>query len=771
MPNPLLPNLRLNPPRANVPAPGEWRITAEKQESEGKVYHLHGNAEVEGNTMLFRADDMDYNEETGDLHASGNVYFHSFQKNEQVWADRVEYNTDSEAGKFYKVHGQTYPHIDARPGILTTNNPFYFEGEWAERREEKYIVHNGFMTNCKIPRPWWTLNGPKFDIIPGERAIAYRAVFHIRGLPLFFAPFFYKSLEKEPRKSGFLIPNVGNSSQRGEMVGLGYFWAINRSFDLTYRTQYFTTRGITNHFDFRGKPRPGTDYDAIIYGVEDRGIEQGGVLQKYGGVSVSIAGKSDLGDGWTARGAVNYITSFRFRQNWSESFNEAIGSEVQSVGFLNKNWSNYTLNIIGARLENFQSSEIQTINPITLATSYETNAVTIRKLPEVDLDGREKQIWEKVPLWFSFDSSAGLLYREEPLFTSTGTLVERFQTSQGMNRLDFAPHVMTTLHWGAFSLVPRFGFEETFYGEGQALDPAASLALGSPAYQVVSTSLLRSSRDFSLDVIFPPLERVFNKKTIFGDKLKHVIEPRATYQYVTGVGDDFTRFLRFDETDLVTNTNEVELSLANRIFAKRGDSVLEIFSWEVWQKRFFDPTFGGALVDGQRNVILSSAELTPYAFLAGPLSSSPVVSVMRISPINGFSIDWRADYSHTLNRFVDSTLSVDWRWKKYFVSVGDNLVHTDPVLTAPANQFRFHAGFGDANHRGWSAGIDGVYDYHQRQLEYTTTQVTYNTDCCGLSVQYRRFAFGTRNENQFRVAFAVSNIGTFGTLRKQDRIF
>jgi LPS-assembly protein len=49
--------------------------------------------------------------------------------------------------------------------------------------------------------------------------------------------------------------------------------------------------------------------------------------------------------------------------------------------------------------------------------------------------------------------------------------------------------------------------------------------------------------------------------------------------------------------------------------------------------------------------------------------------------------------------------------------------------------------------------------------------VTYNTDCCGFNIQYRRSSFGTRNENQFRVAFAVSNIGSAGTLRKQDRIF
>jgi LPS-assembly protein len=56
-------------------------------------------------------------------------------------------------------------------------------------------------------------------------------------------------------------------------------------------------------------------------------------------------------------------------------------------------------------------------------------------------------------------------------------------------------------------------------------------------------------------------------------------------------------------------------------------------------------------------------------------------------------------------------------------------------------------------------------------MQYSTSQVTYNTDCCGLSVQFRRFNFGTRFENQFEVAFAIANIATFGTLKKQERMF
>ena len=764
----------MEPPPAVPPkslALGQWNLRYQTQDIAGHVYKLRGSpsvpAEIENSQMLFRADEIDFDQDTGDVRASGHVFFHNFERNMKMWAGHLTYNTDEETGKFYDVIGETRPHIVAKPGVLTTNNPFHFEGEWAERIGAKYILHNGFITNCKIPQPWWRLRGKSFDIVPGERAIAHNSTFLVRNMPLFYAPFFYHSLEKEPRKSGFLIPMMGHSSRRGWMVHGGYFWAINRSYDLTYRGQYYTTRGLVHHVDFRGKPRAGTDYDVILYGVQDRGApDSGNPPQKFSGISLLAVGQSDLGKGWTARANINYISSFRFRQEWSESYSDIVGSEIHSVGFVNKNWSSYTVNAIFARLQNFQSSEINT-SPADQPPNYVANAVTIRKLPEAEFSSRMRRIWDQAPVYFSFDSSAGLLYRSEPVFNSSNTaLVDTFQTGQFMNRSSISPRVTGALHFGGLHLVPSFGIQEMYYGEAQA--PYQD------HYQVVGTNIVRSARDFSLDLILPSLARVFNKKTVFGDKLKHVIEPRATYRYVTGIGTDFVRFIRFDENDISSNTNEVLLSIANRIYAQRGNSVEEIFSWELFQKRYFDPTFGGALIPGQRNVIGPTADLTAYAFLVGPRSTSPVVSVLRMSPIRSLGVRWQADYDPRGGGIVDSSFAVDYRFAKYFVSAGHDLVHTDSAITTAANQFRVRGGFGDPNHKGFNAGAEAIYDYKQGAIQYTTSQVTYNTNCCGLSFQFHRFNVGSNvgARNEFRVAFAVANISTpLGNLKKQDRMF
>jgi LPS-assembly protein len=751
---------------------GEWNLSFQTQIVDNDVMKLTGapgmQAEIEDGHLLFRADNVEYDRNSGFIHASGRVFYHNFDRNLRIWCDHLEYDTEEKRGKFYDVIGEAHPQIVAKPGMLTTNNPFHFEGRWAERMGEKYVLHQGFITNCKMPKPWWRLRGKAFDITPGESAITHGSTFILNRFPILYLPYFYHSLQKESRKSGFLMPMPGHSTRRGMELSAGYFWAINQSYDLTYRAQYYPSRGLVSNIDFRGKPRQRTDYDVIIFGANDKGAPNSGdPPQKYSGVSILAVGKSDLGHGWNAHGGLNFISSFRFRQEWSESYNEITGSEIHSVGFVNKNWSTYTLDVIFARLENFQSSEKPLFDPVTQSTSYLTNAVVIRKLPEAEFTGRDRRIYRNLPFWFSFESASGLLYRSEPVFNGD-TLIDTFQTGQFMNRSRIAPHVTGAFDWAGIHLVPSFGIEETYYGEAQApyLD----------RYRTVGTNIVRSTRDFSLDIVLPSLARVFNKKTVFGDKLKHVIEPRATYRYVTGIGEDYVRFIRFDENDINSNTNELLLGLTNRIYAKRGDTVDEIFTWELFQKRYFDPTFGGAVVTGQRNLFTATADISAYAFLVGPRSTSPVVSILRASPIPGLGVQWQADYDHRLGRIVDNSISVDYHFSKYFLQVGENALNTDPLLTPGAdpraNQLHLRGSYGDLNHKGLSFGFEAIYDYRQRALSYTTSQVTYNTNCCGFSFQLHSINVASHVETVPRFAFAIANIATtLGNLKKQDRIF
>lgn len=734
------PNLLPRPLRPGVPGPDEVLIRAIHKEVRGSLYKLRGNVRIETRDSLLEADEIDYDEETAQAEARGRVHFQHFAGNEELWAERVDYNLREETGRFYEVRGTSPAKINPRPGVLTTTNPFVFEGKWAQRLKDRYILYDGFVTNCKMPNPVWTLRAPVFDIIPNDRAIAHKAWFKIRQFPLFYAPVFYKSLKRQPRQSGFLTPNIGNSSRRGKMLGAGYYWAINRSFDLSYRSQLFTQRGFAHTVDFRGKPTQSSEFNFYLYGVNDRGLDLGdGRRLKQGGYLISFDGRADLGRGFTARGEANYLSSFSFRQAFTETFNEAIFSEVQSVGFITRQTPSYALNLVLTRKDNFQSLE-------------PGDQIAIRRLPQIEFSTPDRKVNTKIlPVWISLDSTAGLLRRSQPLF----------QTRSYVHRADLEPRVMTALGWRGFRLIPAFAVRETYVGSSFLPQEGS----------VSGDDIRRHARELSLDLVTPALERVFTAPRWMGSKLKHVIEPRAGFRHVRGI-DRFADLIRFDETELLSNTTEAEISLANRFYLKSiGGQVWEAFSWQLWHRRYFDPTFGGALSEEGRNVLASSFQITGYSFLFGPRRYSPVVSAFRAAPRPNLSLEWRADYDPLLGRLSNSTFTADARLSNYFVSIGHAQVRGSERLSPPFNQFRGLIGIGNENRRGWNAAFSAFYDFRLGIMQFATTQITYNLNCCGISGQYRLFNFGARKENQFRVAFVIANIGSFGTLKRQDRIF
>lgn len=746
------PDFSVKIPRPDAPARGDYDFAADTQESDNGVHKLHGHVTVELFNATFRADEAEYDENTKVFQARGHVYYRNYDQNEVIYCDSADYNTETSRGTFHHVRGYTKTKVIARPGILTTQEPFYFEGAYAEKFDEKYVLHDGFITDCRIPNPWWTLHSSLFDIVPDDRAVTRKALFRLHNVPVFYFPYFYKALKKEPRKSGFLTPEAGHSSQFGYFFGAGYYWAINRSYDATYVLQDYTSRGYAHHVDLRGKPNKNTDFNVIFYGVQDRGTNQGGTLVKAPGVSITGLAKSEFGNGWTVKGNLDYLSSFLFRQTFTSGFNEAVYSSTNSLAILTKKFDYYTFNTSASRNENFESTNAN-------------DSLIIRKLPEVEFEGRDQQIADgPVPAWVSFDSSFGLYHRVQPHAAGeTGF----YETNQFNPRSDFEPSLNSAFHIGSLGILPSLTMHETIYGQ--------SLTGGTT---VLNASLNRSAPELVVDFALPPIERIFKRKTFLGDELKHVIEPRITYRYVTGI-NSFLDTLRFDQTDLLSNTNEVEIGITNRLYAKRGSAVSEVFTWEVFQKRFFDPTFGGAVTTGQRNVVLSAIDMTGYSFLNGPRHYSPIVSIMRSNPKNGIAFQWETDYDPLLHRVTNSLLSVDVHVKKYFVSSGYTLVRPDPVVSPPANQIRGTFGYGDPNRKGLNAALSTVYalssgsgaNFQPAKLQFAIAQVTYNTDCCGFSVELRRLNFGARDDTQYRVAVSIANIGTFGNLRKQERIF
>lgn len=748
------------------------------QDSKGSMRYLHKDARIETSDFELSADEIEYNSDTNWAYAHGHVHLDHFATGDKLNADHAEYNLKTEEGKFYVVDGTAPAKIMTSPGVLTTTNPFYFQAAWVQRIKDRYILHHAFVTDCKVPKPWWTFEAPVFDIIPGDRAIGRRTLFRLKRVPVFYLPYFYRPLGRNPRSSGFLTPNIGHSTLFGYMIGAGYYWAINRSYDMTGIAQYFTARGPAFRYDFRGKPNETTDFNFNLYDVDDmQGTDIGKTPVKEGGVEFELTARTQL-FGFQGMLDYNYLSSFLFREAFSYSFGATVWSQVNSIGYLQRHYTDdiYTVNLVMQRDQNFEAITYPSLNQAP-------NQVIVEKLPSIEFTGRDQALTSgPLPVWFSFGSSLGMLSRSEPTIETSGSpsASQLFSTGE-VGRIDVEPHVMTEFSFKGFTLTPGFTLGATDYTNSYSTNSTvfgpANLC-GDPVCPettegLANSNIFRKDADFTLDFRLPSVARIYipKKWMHLGEKVKHVIEAEATYEYVTGI-NEFQKIIHFDATDILSNTNQLTLTLVNRLYKKdKSGNVSEFMTWRLEQARYFDPTFGGAVIAGQRNVVLATEELTPYTFLDGPRSYSPVISSLVINPYSFLSLEYRADYDPLRHSFVDHIINGSVRHSKYFASVGQTAITTNPILVPATNQISFGGGYGNTNRKGWNAAALIFYDIEHSQRLFDLFQTSYNTDCCGFSFELRNYNLGIRQENQWLFSFSVANIGTFGSLQKQARIF
>ena len=72
-------------------------------------------------------------------------------------------------------------------------------------------------------------------------------------------------------------------------------------------------------------------------------------------------------------------------------------------------------------------------------------------------------------------------------------------------------------------------------------------------------------------------------------------------------------------------TGEAEVATGRPDNAQPVCGNREWISWRVAQKYFFDSRFGGAVVEGKRNILSSTLDFSGIAFLTEPRDISPLV--------------------------------------------------------------------------------------------------------------------------------------------------
>ena len=811
------------------------RLEADTCSMKGNVFVLDGHAVVTHGDRTLYADHIEYDKEMEDVSLTGHLLVTGGENDESIHASHGTINVQTQVGRFYDVTGSVglrqRPALGAavvgQRAVYTNGNPFLFSGRLVVKSgPREYQIYGGTVTSCQLARPDWLLSASEFSV-DGEKARARGSVFHVRNMPLLWLPYVTHPVDANARQSGILIPEIGfNSASKGETVGEQVYWAINRSTELTVGTIFYSARGWeqTASFHYRGL---GQDFAKSHYsGLQDRGYYPGGgtVYVNQSGTDLVFSGRRDFlagdetdgpeaspggsGDSQTRAVAdVEYLSSFPYREAFSSNFNQAVSSDVVSTVYGTREWNGMAVSAEGDRYQ----GEKRVANTTSIPPQTEEQ-LHIFHAPAVEFTTTDRGLGATGLDW-NVDSSVAMMKRIQPNFV-TGGMIER---------LDVRPEIAYPFGAGGWRARPSVAARETFYSRSRL--PAVPGVAG-PEVESLAT-LNRSDVEVQLDLRPPVLERTFDAgfvKRLLRHDVKHTIEPELTYRYVNGI-DNFADVLRFDAVDVASDSNEIEYGATQRLFLRRtgtqpcraagsGADATEILgaaggdadaveepgqaagrtnddaqpvcgnrewiSWRVAQKYFFDPTFGGAVVNGRRNILASTLDFSGIAFLTEPRNISPLTSRLRVRTSEKTDVEWDFDYDTGAKKFTADNIYVDVHQGDYFAGVsyarlnapGRSYVEGVASSVADFSQMRTTVGFGRPTKAGLSAAASAGIDLDLGTVQYGAVQASYNWNCCGVSVEYRKYELGTtRNDSGFKFNFTLANIGSAGNLRHSDQVF
>jgi LPS-assembly protein len=759
---------------------GEVVVYSERNKAEGppgaRVVTHSGNVDIRYGIYRMQADEVVIYEAENKLVARGSVIFDQGDDQRITGATAI-WNYKTKLGVFEDSTGFTNQTNDG--------TVIYFTADRVERVGlNEIVVTNGKFTACEEAVPKWSFTAKSARIKTNDKLRLKGARFRIKDFPLLVIPYVSIPIKEKDRSSGFLTPTGGYSGRKGLRLSGAYYQTLGESADVTVRGDLYAERGIGYGMDFRTRANSRSFLNFGFYAVKDRIFGPGRDAQHpdQGGSLIYAEGIHYFPNGFTASVDVRLTSSLGFRQEFSDGIQQIISPIEVSQAFVNKSWDDYTLNLLAR-------SQVISIPNVRVKT---------RNLPSVSFEKRPSMLSFIDDVYFSFRTGMeGVSRREEvddlAAYTRT-TGSDPVVSPAVVQRLDLYPQFIVPLRTKYLNFTATAAGRVTYYSNS-----------ADDLRRVTGRDVIRKYGEFSFDARPVALARNFYGA---GNKFRfrHVIEPYATYRLVRGV-DNFNRIIRFDHVDTLTNTNEIEFGVTNRIYTRRyGEAVTseaqqllqatpstadkslsiqpyEVFTLTVRGKYFFDPDFGGALIAGRRNQIEPITALSFYTFGGAPRRFSPLNIDATYRPQRTVFVNSRLDYGLNNDglRAISATVGYDTPLLKLFqtfyytraVTLIPSLAqYADPNGKEPGtlrgSQWSPSVFMGNRD-RGLYGGTSFFFDFQnprgpqQSPLISSLITLGYAYNCCSLALQYYTFNVGVRKENRVVFSFRLNGIGSFGT--------
>ncbi len=362
---------------------------------------------------IIKADWVAYDIENQTIRARGNVSVDT--GDDQLFADEAEVDLSKEIGSF----GEAV--------IIRKDYDLHLEGSKIEKTGVKtYRIENGWVITCKIGMdeiPPWSFSSSEATVEQEGYAILKNAKFNIRNVPVFYTPYLVVPV-KTQRQTGFLTPELSNSSRDGFGFNIPFFWNISESVDMTFYAEYFSDRGIMPGLEFRyimddqskGKFNANyldddlSDPDELNYRADtgfthtntDRYWIRGKVDHDFGNnwisrLDIDFISDQDYLDEFTS-GATGFNDSQKtYLNTFGRGFENQDDEERQNTFKLLKTWDGSSLNIDFVAIDDVRE--------------VEASPTPLMQLPSIEYTGA-LPVYD-TPLTFEWDTDYVYYWREE----------------------------------------------------------------------------------------------------------------------------------------------------------------------------------------------------------------------------------------------------------------------------------------------------------------------------------------------------------------------
>jgi LPS-assembly protein len=510
---------------------------------------------------------------TGDAVAHGNV---RIERGAQIWkGERIEYNF-----KTGKIVSESF---------RTGQNPFFLQGEVVagEQKAGVYVGANSLVTTDDYADPGYSVRAKTIVIVPGEYIEARHATLHVGDVPVFYFPYYHRSLKQFPN-SWTLVP--GYRSAYGPFLLTSYNWYWGQQLGGSLHIDGRTKRGPGVGPELRWNlPRFGEGTAGYYYTHDlEPGEDSFDKPIDADRQRAFVTHLTELRSNLTVRLAVNYQSDpFILRDFFESEYRE----NVQPKSFLEVNHlsRNFSLDLLAQ----------PQINPF-----FET----VERLPDVRLTGFRQQIGP-TPFYYESESSAGYYRRNFADGTTNDYAAARADTFHQI----LAP--FTLLGW--LNVTPRVGGRFTHYteanGHGAFTDEEERGVFNTGAeVNFKASRLWPQARSRFWDV----------------DGLRHIVQPSVNYVFVPHPTRSPRELPQFDyelpstrllpiefpdynAIDSIDAQNVLRLGLRNKLQTKRRGLVQNVVHWALFTDWRLNTTRGqGTFADA-----FSDIDLRPFSWL------------------------------------------------------------------------------------------------------------------------------------------------------------